>query len=113
MLGDPRYMRNEMFIMRRIGRREVAPNSDLDVIQSYNKMHVGYQMQVEWGIGCLKRKWRRFVKRFDSTKSKFNHLFQCVVLLTNFLHRKKRDLTYEVIGEHLPNPTNYGWIGDL
>jgi hypothetical protein len=107
MLGDPRYMRNEMFIMRRIGRREVAPNSNLDVIQSYNKMHVGYQMQVEWG------NWRRLVKGFDSTKSKFNRLFQYVVLLLNFLHKRKRDLTYGVIGEHLPNPTNYGWIGDL
>ncbi len=23
-------------------------------------------MQVEWGIGGLKRKWRSFMKRFDS-----------------------------------------------
>jgi hypothetical protein len=106
-------MRNEMFIMRRIGRQEVAPNSNLDVMQSYNKIHVGYQMQVEWGNGCLKRKWRRLAKRFDNTKSKSNDLFQYVVLLTNFLQRRKRDLTYEVIGEHLPNPTNYGRIGDL
>jgi hypothetical protein len=69
-------------------------------------------MQVEWGIRSLKRKWKKLVKRFDSTKSKFNHLFQYNVLLINFLHRRKRDLTYEVIGEHLPNLTNYGWIGD-
>jgi hypothetical protein len=70
-------------------------------------------MQVEWGIGGLKIKWKSLVKKFDSTKSKFNHLFQYVVLLANFLYRRKRDLTYEVIGEHLHNPTNYGWIGDL
>jgi hypothetical protein len=42
MLGDPNYMKNEMFIMKRIGRWEVAPNSNLDVIQAYNKMHVEY-----------------------------------------------------------------------
>jgi hypothetical protein len=86
---------------------------NLDVIQAYNKTHVGYQMQVEWGIGGLKRKWRKLVTIFDNKKSKFNHLFQYKVLLTNFLHRRKRDLTYEVIGEHFPNSTNYGWIGDL
>jgi hypothetical protein len=63
---------------------------------------------MEWGIGGLKRKWRKLLKRFDSTKSKFNHLFQYVVLFFNLMHRKKKDLTYEVIGEHLPNPTNYG-----
>jgi hypothetical protein len=47
MLGDPNYMKNELFIMKRIGRWEVARNSNLDFIQSYNKMHenasgVGY-----------------------------------------------------------------------
>jgi hypothetical protein len=113
MLGDPSYMRNEMFIMKRIGRWEVAHNSNLDFIQSYNKMHARYQMQVEWGIGGLKRKWKKLMKIIDSTNSNFKYLFQYVALLANFLHRRKRDLTYEVIGEHLLNPTNYGWIGDF
>jgi len=42
LLGDPNYMGEGMFIMKRIGRRELAPNSNLDAIQAYNKMHVGY-----------------------------------------------------------------------
>jgi hypothetical protein len=35
-------------------------------MQAYNKKHVGFRVQVEWGIGGLKRKWRSFMKRFDS-----------------------------------------------
>jgi len=29
---------------------------DLGVIHAYNKIHVGYTMHVEWGIGRLKSK---------------------------------------------------------
>lgn len=44
--------------MRRLGRWEVGPNVDENVIKAYNKMHVGYKVQVEWEIGGLKRKWK-------------------------------------------------------
>jgi hypothetical protein len=50
-------------------------------------------MQVEWGIKGLKRKWEGLMKRFVSTKPKFNHLFQFVALFTNFPHKRRRDLT--------------------
>jgi hypothetical protein len=54
---------------------------------------------MEWGIGGLKRKWRCLIKRFDSTKPKYAHLFQVTIVSTNFLHRKHMDLTYEVVGD--------------
>ncbi len=47
-----------MFIMKRIRRCEIGLNVDQDVIRAYNKMHVGYKVQMEWGIGGLKRKWK-------------------------------------------------------
>jgi hypothetical protein len=81
-------MGKEMFIMRRIGRQEIVPNVDMDIMHPYNKMHVGYLVHVEWGIGGLKRKWRRLVKNFDSTKPKCSHLFKFGTLLTNFLHKR-------------------------
>jgi hypothetical protein len=31
---------------------------DHNVVQTYNMMHVRFRVQVEWGIGGLKRKWR-------------------------------------------------------
>lgn len=37
-------------------------------------------------------------------KPKYSHLFQVVALLTKFLHMKRMDLTYEVIGDHIVNP---------
>jgi hypothetical protein len=39
-------------------------------------------MGVEWGIARLKRKWRCFMKRFDSTNSKYTHLFYTIILHT-------------------------------
>jgi hypothetical protein len=68
---------------------------------------------VEWGIGGLKRKWRRFMKRFDSTKSVYSHLFKFGALLINILHKRRMDLTYKVIGDHLPNLEDHGWVGDF
>jgi hypothetical protein len=67
LLGDPGYMAKEMFIMRRIGQQEFALDINHDVLQTYNKMHVRFKVQVEWGISGVKRKWRRFMKRSDST----------------------------------------------
>jgi hypothetical protein len=43
-------MGGKMFRMERIGRWEVVPNSNLDAIQTYNTMHVGYLMQMERDI---------------------------------------------------------------
>jgi hypothetical protein len=56
--------------MKRIGRWVLAHNSNLDAIQAYNNMHVGYWMQLKWGIKGLKSKLKIFMKRFDSTKPK-------------------------------------------
>ena len=56
LLGDPGYVGEEMFIMRRLGEREIPEGADLSRIRLYNKMHAGYRIRVEWGIGGLKRK---------------------------------------------------------
>jgi hypothetical protein len=64
-----------MFFMRKIGQWELMPDIDHAVMGAYNKMHVSFKVQVEWGISRLKRKWRRLMKRFDSTKPKYAHLF--------------------------------------
>ncbi len=64
---------------------------------------------MEWGIGGLKRKSKHLMKRFDSTKSKYTHLFHVVTLFTNFLFKKHIDFTYEVVGDQNLNPTAHGW----
>jgi hypothetical protein len=43
-----------MFIMRKMGRQKLPPNVDDGVIHAYNKMHVEFRVQVEWGIGGFK-----------------------------------------------------------
>jgi len=68
LLGDPGYLGEEMYIMRRLGEREIPGDPNLLAIDAYNKMHAGYRVAVEWGIGGLKRKWKRMLKTFDCTK---------------------------------------------
>jgi hypothetical protein len=50
------------------------------------------------GDGGLKRKWRLLMKRLDSTKLKYTHLFKAATIYTNVLHRHIMDFTFEVIG---------------
>jgi hypothetical protein len=99
--------------MQKIGQWDLTPNADHVVMQAYNKMHASFKVQVEWGIGGLKRKWRHLVKRFDSTKQKYAHLFRAVTRLTNFLQKRCVDLTYEVVGDLIVNPTICGWASDF
>ena len=101
-----------MFIMRRIGQRELPDDpEELEAVHQYNRMHAGLRIRVEWGIGGLKRKWKRFMKRFDSTKEKYPYLFKAGCILTNFIHRRRMDMAYEVVGAG--GEDDYGWDGDF
>jgi hypothetical protein len=51
------------------------------------------------------------MKRFDSTITKCTHLFQTTIILTNLLHLKFMDFTYDVIGEHNLDIVGEGWVG--
>jgi hypothetical protein len=68
-------MGEEMFIMWRIKRWELTLDVDHAIVRTYNKMYPSFKGQMEWGICGLKRKWRHLMKRFDSTKPKYAHLF--------------------------------------
>lgn len=66
--------------------------------RSFNKMHAGYRVKVEWGIGGLQMKWRRLQKCFDLVKPKFSITFTTAALLTNFLHRRRQDMREVIEG---------------
>jgi len=59
----------------------------------------------------MKRKWKRMMKRFDATKSKYPTLFQSACILTNFLHRRRKNMTMED-GGIFENEAEQGWDGD-
>lgn len=113
LLGDPGYVGEEQYIMRRIGRLEIRENADLSAVTAYNKMHSGFRIQVEWGIGGLKQKWRRLMKRYDCTRDKYIKLVYATALLTNFLQRRRQVVGYEVVGDRHGVADNYGWDGDF
>jgi hypothetical protein len=43
------------------------------------------------------------MKRFDSTQSKFTHLFRVVTIFINLIQRTHMDFTYQVVGDQNPN----------
>jgi hypothetical protein len=47
------------------------------------------------------------MKRFDSTKPKYNHLFIITTIFINFLHMNCLDFTFEIIGNHIANLVDY------
>lgn len=63
LLGNLNYLGEEMFIMCWLGRCKLAPRHDFDAINAFDKMHVGYKIRVEWGIGGLKHMWKVLMKK--------------------------------------------------
>ena len=76
-------------------------------------MHAGYRIKVEWGIGGLKQKWRRLMKRFDNRRPRFRHFFDVAAKLTNFLHRRCMNFDRVLPEDQEENDENYGWGGDF
>ena len=58
------------------------------VVDAWNKMHARYRIQIEWGIGGLKQKWRRLMKRLNNKYPLFVLFLEVVAKLTNFFHRQ-------------------------
>jgi hypothetical protein len=89
LLGDPGYIGEEMFIVRRVNCPKIAADGDIHVVDAFNTMHTGHRVQMEWGIGGLKRKWRWFMKKYGLSHDKFPILFQVAAILTNFIQRRR------------------------
>jgi hypothetical protein len=53
LLGDPRYMGKDMFVMRCIGRCELAPRTNLAAIVACNKMHACFFLKPPFHFICL------------------------------------------------------------
>jgi hypothetical protein len=61
-------------------------------------LHDGRRIKVEWGIGGLKCKFRRFLKSFDNTIPRLHHRFRTAAILTNFIHRQRMNMAIEDMG---------------
>ena len=99
--------------MGRVDRREIPDDADeneLSSIEAYNKMHAGYRIQVEWGIGGLKCKFKRMMKGFDASRDKFPLMFQAAAIFTNFHHRRRQDFA-SIVADG-PAIAGNGWEGD-
>ena len=79
LLRDRGYTGEDMFIMRQVGTQKLLKDIEGDFIKAYNKMHAGYWVWREKGIGGLKPKWQHFIKRCDARLPKYNNLLLHVV----------------------------------
>lgn len=67
VLGDVGYVGADRYIPHHMGRERIPLSVDVFAINAFNKLHARHQVKVEWGIGGLKQKFRRLMKRFHST----------------------------------------------
>lgn len=67
-------MDDDIFVTWWLRKHKLTPRHDLGVMRTYNKTHARYKMQMEWGIGGLKWKWKILMKHFNSTKKKVQSL---------------------------------------
>lgn len=86
-----------MFILRRVDLREdvgvVRP-----VFNAFNERHAGKRIQVEWGIGGLKMKWRNLQSSFLMRRPNFQIIMWRCCILTNFQHRQRMNLQKTDLG---------------
>lgn len=87
-----------MYIMRRIDSRENV-NAVGSAIRAYNLVQSGKRIKVEWGIGGLKMKWRVLQGCFRRRRKLFGVIFRTCCILTNFLHRRRKDMSIIIDGD--------------
>lgn len=100
LLGDPGYIVTDMYVLRRVDRREGnIERRGNPVIEAFNKHHAGVRIKVEWGIGGLKNRYRKFLGTTPNRPNKFKIMFEAAAILTNFVHRRRKDFSIAEEGE--------------
>jgi DDE superfamily endonuclease len=79
-----------MFILRRVDMRELMEDGN-PVPDAFNRRHAERRIQVKWGIGGMKSRFRKFLTAPTSRRSRFRSYFEACCRLTSFLHRRKMD----------------------
>ena len=108
VLEDSRYVGTEMFILRRIQNQEVDVDIAQPMVDAWNKMHAGYQIQVKWDIGGLKQKWQRLMKLFDNRRPQFSLFEEAAAKLINFLHQRYMNFEQLVLEMQEENEEEFG-----
>jgi DDE superfamily endonuclease len=73
ILGDPGYMGVDMYVLRRVDNREMSNANENPVVRAFNQRHVARRVEVEWGIGGLKNKFRRFLTQCPNRDGTGSH----------------------------------------
>jgi hypothetical protein len=97
LLGDSGYMGADMFILRRVDNREADAANP--VIRAFNKRHAVIRVQVEWGIGGLKKQFKRFLGACPTRRDLFAPVFESCCKMRNFIHISRLDFSIVEVGE--------------
>jgi hypothetical protein len=93
ILGDPGYVGVEMYVMRRVHRRELpADPGAAAVAEAFNRRQTEI-VKVEWGIGGLKIRFKRLLTHSPTRRASFAPGFTACCILTNFLPRRRLEFT--------------------
>jgi hypothetical protein len=85
---------------------------DHGAFHAYNKMHVGFKVQVEWEIGGLKMKMETPHEKIWFHKTKILPSFPSWCSFHQLPSLSVDGFTYKVIGDYNFDPIAQGWVGD-
>jgi hypothetical protein len=71
------------------------------VLRAFNRRHAGKRIAVEWGIGGLKSKVKKFLGRCGNHRDRLGSMFKTAAILTNFIDRRRQNLqVVELLDNH-------------
>lgn len=117
LLGDPGYMELDHFFFRLIDTRKLPDLKTNPVLSSFNFMHAWFRVALEWGIGRMKMKLKKFLETYPNTCKTFDLMCTSSCILTNYIHCQKTELLNIVWNFRCSTkemgPGNLTWSGSL
>jgi DDE superfamily endonuclease len=108
LLGDPGYMGWRCTYCD--VRTDVSVQGTNPVVDAFDRRPSARTVQVEWGIGGLKNRFKSFISWCQSRRGLFAPMFEACCRLTNFINRSRMDFSIMDVGH---NELHDGVYGDL
>lgn len=87
------------FVLRRLNKSESAEAVKIPIPKSLKRLYVVYRVGVEWGIGGLKIKFKRFVQALPNRIPLLSAMLRAAAILTNFIQLHMHDFSILLEGE--------------
>lgn len=79
----------EMYLFCRFDNREIMNTGENLVVHAFNERHAARRVQIDWGIGGIKKRIRPFLTKCPNRRHHFKVMFEACARFTNYIHRRR------------------------